>query len=216
MAQHSTVLIHKKTVTTDASKIDEEIENVFSAMQDIISLGREARQKVNDNKGIGLKYPVGELIVAHGDAKLVAGLESVRSYIEQELNVAAADENLGHRGLILTSAVTEWSSMRALPDLSKLGRKLGKQMRPVTTAIKAMDDAARMKKRVSTGWSTWGDAIGRPGLHPWWIVHDKPEKHWRGITRSLVGSLNLSFFEREANSDRGEPRMRVWRVLWSP
>ena len=35
-------------------------------------------------------------------------------------------------------------------------------------ADKARDDAHRMKK-IQKGWDAWG-------RHPWWVVHDKPEK----------------------------------------
>lgn len=94
-------------------------------MQEVIELGRAAR----DRKKLPIKTPLSEFLVVNKDAKYIAGLETVKSYIQEELNV---------RTVKLTNDEGSFVNVRADPDRDRLGKRLRGDMGKVSKAIKEL------------------------------------------------------------------------------
>ncbi|XP_017877924.1 isoleucine--tRNA ligase, cytoplasmic [Ceratina calcarata] len=108
--------------------IDEKIESAVSYMQTVIELGRVVR----DRKTIPVKYPLPKVIVIHQDPKVLKELETLKSYILEELNV---------KELIVTTDKNKYGvKLRAEPDHKTLGARLKGEFKSVTQAIKELDD----------------------------------------------------------------------------
>lgn len=91
---------------------DEAIELAVSRMQKVIELGRNIREK----KMISLKTPLKELVVLHSDKQYLEDVESLKSYIIDELNV---------RNLVITSDEAAYKvQYTAVADWPILGKKL--------------------------------------------------------------------------------------------
>lgn len=91
-------------------------------MQNIIQLGRTARERA----GTPLKTPLLSLVVI-ADKELLSDLESLQSYVKEELNV---------RDLVLSSDEARYGiQLRARVDWPTLGRKLKKDARVVRRAL---------------------------------------------------------------------------------
>lgn len=91
---------------------DEAIEVSVGRMQKVIELGRNVREK----KMISLKTPLKELVVIHSDKQYLEDVESLKSYIVDELNV---------RNLVITSDEAAYKvEYTAVADWPILGKKL--------------------------------------------------------------------------------------------
>ena len=92
--------------------IDENIERAVSRMQAVIELGRVLR----DRKTMPLKYPLPELVVIHKDQQYLKDVESLQSYVLDELNI---------KKLTLSSEKADYNvTLRAEPDHKTLGFRL--------------------------------------------------------------------------------------------
>ena len=101
---------------------DDDIQRRVSAMQKVIELGRKAR----DKRTIALKVPVFTLVVI-ADPQTLAGVESLKTYVEEELNV---------RNVILTTEEEKYNIvLEAKPDWPTLGKKLKKDAQKVRKAL---------------------------------------------------------------------------------
>ncbi|KOC69966.1 Isoleucine--tRNA ligase, cytoplasmic [Habropoda laboriosa] len=108
--------------------IDEKIEKAVSYMQTVIELGRVVR----DRKTIPVKYPLPEVVVIHQDAEVLEKIESLKSYILEELNV---------KELTVTTNKEKYGvKLRAEPDHKVLGARLKGEFKSVTQAIKELSD----------------------------------------------------------------------------
>lgn len=106
---------------------DERIEASVKCMQNVIELGRMIRER----KKIPLKLPLSTLIVVHTDGSLLHDLcNSLKSYIISELNV---------RELSISSDPLKYANLRADPNFTLLGKRLGKKMGIVAKVIKEMN-----------------------------------------------------------------------------
>lgn len=91
---------------------DEAIELAVGRMQKVIDLGRNIREK----NMISLKTPLKELVVIHSEEQYLKDIESLKSYIVDELNV---------RSLIITSDEAAYNvQYTAVADWPILGKKL--------------------------------------------------------------------------------------------
>jgi len=104
---------------------NESIETTVNAMQEIIELGRAAR----DRKKLPIKTPLDDLLVVNKDAEFIKSLSSVKSYILEELNV---------RTVRLTNDEGSFVNVRADPDRDRLGKRLRGDMGKVSKAIKEL------------------------------------------------------------------------------
>jgi isoleucyl-tRNA synthetase len=117
----------------DPSRLNEGAVEAMEALQKIVELGRNIREK----RLINLKTPVKNVVVILGKPteNVIKGMAgSLKSYILSELN-----------GWDLTIVPKEeeheWVTLSLTPDFKKLGKKFGKKMKAVATTMKAMPHA---------------------------------------------------------------------------
>lgn len=102
---------------------DEKIELAVSRMQTVIELGRNIREK----KSISLKTPLKTLVILHDDENYLKDVESLKTYIQEELNV---------RDIIITSDEEKYKvEYKAFADWPTLGKKLKKDMKKVKEGL---------------------------------------------------------------------------------
>ncbi|TRY85093.1 hypothetical protein DNTS_023042 [Danionella cerebrum] len=106
--------------------IDQRIENAVSQMQSVIELGRVIR----DRKTLPIKYPLKEVVVIHQDPEALTEIQSLQTYILEELNV---------RTLTLSTDKDRYGiRLRAEPDHMVLGKRLKAAFKSVTASIKEL------------------------------------------------------------------------------
>ncbi|KAK4268844.1 hypothetical protein QN277_022077 [Acacia crassicarpa] len=118
--------IHYCSFPEEEGKRGERIEQSVSRMMTIIDLARNIRERHNKP----LKTPLREMVIVHPDADFLEDIaEKLGEYVLEELNV---------RLLVPCNDTLKYSSLRAEPDFSILGKRLGKSMGVVAKEIKAM------------------------------------------------------------------------------
>ncbi|KAJ0016820.1 hypothetical protein Pint_11170 [Pistacia integerrima] len=118
--------IHFCRVPEEEGKRDEQIEKSVSRMMTIIDLARNIRDRHNKP----IKSPLREMIVVHPDTDFLDDITGkLREYVLEELNV---------RSLVPCNDTLKYDSLRAEPDFSVLGKRLGKSMGVVAKEVKAM------------------------------------------------------------------------------
>lgn len=102
---------------------NEVIERRVSRMQNIIELGRTARER----RAIGLKSPLKSLVVLHPDATYLEDIQLLQEYICRELNI---------RDLIATSDEARYDVQYSVTaDFPVLGKKLKQNAKKVFAAL---------------------------------------------------------------------------------
>nr|GEX44325.1 isoleucine--tRNA ligase, cytoplasmic [Tanacetum cinerariifolium] len=102
------------------------IEQSVNRMMTIIDHARNIRERHNKP----LKTPLKEMIVVHPDAEFLDDITGrLKEYVLEELNV---------KSVVPCIDQLKYSFLRAEPDFSVLGKRLGKSMRVVAEAVKAM------------------------------------------------------------------------------
>ncbi|XP_011037059.1 PREDICTED: probable isoleucine--tRNA ligase, cytoplasmic isoform X1 [Populus euphratica] len=105
---------------------NERIEQSVARMMTIIDLARNIRERHNKP----LKSPLREMIVVHPDVDFLDDIAGkLKEYVLEELNV---------RSLIPCNDTLKYASLRAEPEFSVLGKRLGKSMGVVAKEVKAM------------------------------------------------------------------------------
>ncbi|KAI5558183.1 hypothetical protein BDE02_17G022700 [Populus trichocarpa] len=105
---------------------NERIEQSVARMMTIIDLARNIRERHNKP----LKSPLREMIVVHPDVDFLDDMAGkLKEYVLEELNV---------RSLIPCNDTLKYASLRAEPEFSVLGKRLGKSMGVVAKEVKAM------------------------------------------------------------------------------
>ncbi|CAB4263187.1 unnamed protein product [Prunus armeniaca] len=113
--------IHFCSFPQAEGKRDERIEQSVTRMMTIIDLARNIRERHNKP----LKHPS-----VHPDADFLDDIAGkLREYVLEELNV---------RSLVPCNDTLKYASLRAEPDFSVLGKRLGKSMGVVAKEVKAM------------------------------------------------------------------------------
>lgn len=107
-------------------KTDERIEKSVARMMTIIDLARNIRERHNR----ALKIPLREMVVVHPDEDFLDDITGkLGEYVTEELNV---------RMLVRCSDPLKYASLRAEPDYSLLGKRLGKAMGAVAKEVKSL------------------------------------------------------------------------------
>nr|GEV16422.1 isoleucine--tRNA ligase, cytoplasmic [Tanacetum cinerariifolium] len=102
------------------------IEENVNRMMTIIDHARNIRERHNKP----LKTPLKEMIVVHPDAEFLDDITGrLKEYVLEELNV---------KSVVPCIDQLKYSFLRDEPDFSVLGKRLGKSMRVVAEAVKAM------------------------------------------------------------------------------
>ncbi|XP_024399139.1 isoleucine--tRNA ligase, cytoplasmic isoform X2 [Physcomitrium patens] len=111
------------------SEMDKRIEQSVTRMMSVIDLARNIRERHNKP----LKTPLKEMVVVHSDTNFLDDITgSLGEYVREELNV---------RNIVACNDLLKFASLRAEPDYSGLGKKLGKAMGLVAKEVKAMTQA---------------------------------------------------------------------------
>ncbi|GJY71131.1 isoleucine--tRNA ligase, cytoplasmic [Tanacetum coccineum] len=102
------------------------IEESVNRMMTIIDHARNIRERHKKP----LKTPLREMVFVHTDAEFLDDIAGkLREYVLEELNV---------KSVVPCNDPLMYATLRAEPDYSVLGKRLGKSMRVVAEAIKAM------------------------------------------------------------------------------
>ncbi|KAH7654804.1 isoleucyl-tRNA synthetase protein [Dioscorea alata] len=118
--------IHYCSFPSSNGMREERIEQSVTRMMTVIDLARAIRERHNKP----LKAPLKEMVVVHPDADFLEDITGkLREYVMEELNVKA---------IIPCNDPLKYASLRAEPDFSVLGKRLGKSMGIVAKEIKAM------------------------------------------------------------------------------
>ncbi|GKV06154.1 hypothetical protein SLEP1_g18078 [Rubroshorea leprosula] len=128
--------IHYCSIPQEEGKRGERIEESVVRMMTIIDLGRNIRERHNKP----LKMPLKEMVIVHPDANFLEDIAGkLQEYVLEELNV---------RALVACNDTLKYSSLRAEPDFSILGKRLGKSMDIVAKEVKTMsqDDILAFEK----------------------------------------------------------------------
>ena len=112
------------------------IESAVQTMQNIINGGRKVREQQKKS----MKQPLKECVIVAQEHQL-AEAKQLEEYIKSELNVGACrfEKDDG-----------TWVVNRLVPNFAKLGKKLGKDMPKVKSAIMSLDDA-KVQAFIATG-----------------------------------------------------------------
>ncbi|KAF6150031.1 hypothetical protein GIB67_002813 [Kingdonia uniflora] len=118
--------IHYCSFPQAGGKRDERIEQSVGRMMTVIDLARNIRERHNKP----LKAPLKEMVVVHPDASFLEDIAGkLKEYVLEELNI---------RSLVSCSDPLKYASLRAEPDFSVLGKRLGRAMGVVAKEVKAM------------------------------------------------------------------------------
>eukprot|EP00899_Mesostigma_viride_P008929 jgi/Mesvir1/18037/Mv09357-RA.2 len=106
------------------------MERSVARMQIVFDLARNLRERHSKP----LKFPLKEMVIVHPDADFLNDITgTLREYVMEEVNV---------RSLVPCADESLYTSTRAEPEFSALGKRLGKSMGAVAKAIKELDGAA--------------------------------------------------------------------------
>ncbi|XVF08373.1 hypothetical protein REPUB_Repub06bG0221000 [Reevesia pubescens] len=118
--------IHYCSFPQEEGKRGELIEESMARMMKIIDLARNIRDRHNKP----LKTPLREMTVVHEDEDFLCDIAGkLREYVLEELNI---------RSLVPCKDTLKYASVRAEPDFSVLGKRLGKSMGVIAKEVKAM------------------------------------------------------------------------------
>ncbi len=122
----------------DASSIDEDLERRMALARTISSIVLALR---NESK-INVRQPLSRIMVVTGPSVDRGDVERVRDVILDEVNV---------REIEYVSGSTDLVQRSARPDFRRLGKRLGKNMKAVNEAVRAMtgDELARFEEEGS-------------------------------------------------------------------
>lgn len=105
---------------------DEQIQTSIDRMTRVVELARQIRERHN----LSVKLPIRRLTVVVADAAFLGDLTGeLKHYVLDEVN---------SRELEVCSDVLRFGTVRAEPDFARLGKRLGKDMGKVTSALRAL------------------------------------------------------------------------------
>ncbi|CAL9221979.1 unnamed protein product [Arabidopsis halleri] len=111
---------------------EEAVIKSVKEMKKIIELARNIRNRKSDKRQeqLPLKIPLKEMIVVHPDAEFLDDITGkLKQYVLDELNV---------RSLVICNDTLKYASLKAVPDYSVLGKRLGKSMGFLAQEVKKM------------------------------------------------------------------------------
>jgi len=127
--------------TGDATIIDEELSVRMNLVREISSLGRAARMGAK----LKVRQPLAKVEVILADPTHEAWLRQHCSLIQEELNVKQVD---------FTREADQYITYSVLPDLKKLGPKIGKRLPALKQALAAADAAKLLAEMNTSGSAT--------------------------------------------------------------
>eukprot|EP00271_Cylindrocystis_brebissonii_P013098 TRINITY_DN3268_c0_g1_i2.p1 TRINITY_DN3268_c0_g1~~TRINITY_DN3268_c0_g1_i2.p1 ORF type:complete len:1233 (+),score=293.29 TRINITY_DN3268_c0_g1_i2:403-4101(+) len=119
--------VHYCAFPEPGGETDERIERSVARMMTVIDLGRTIRER----HARPIKTPLKNMVVVHPDASFLEDITgTLREYVEEELNV---------RCITPCANPLEYAVLKAEPDFSVLGKRLGKAMGAVAKKVKEME-----------------------------------------------------------------------------
>lgn len=112
----------------ETALIDEALEQRVELARTVASTALAIRNRV----GINVRQPLGRILVVTGDRVEEGSLEQMRDVVLDEVNVRKIEYVSSSSGLVEKSA---------RPDYKVLGKRLGRKMKPVSEAVRAMTTA---------------------------------------------------------------------------
>ncbi|KAJ3679155.1 hypothetical protein LUZ60_017166 [Juncus effusus] len=128
--------IHYCSFPCTTGQRDERIEQSVTRMMTVIDLARNIRERHNKP----LKSPLKEMVVVHPDNDFLEDITGkLKEYVMEEINV---------KSVVPCNDPLKYASLRAEPNFSALGKRLGKSMGLVGKKIKEMslDDVLAFEK----------------------------------------------------------------------
>ena len=119
--------------TADPSVIDEHLSAQMNLMREVVSLGRSARMGAK----LKVRQPLAKVELCLAQNTHQAWLEQHAGLIREELNVKKVE---------FATRADEYVAYTVLPDLKKLGPKLGKRLNLVKQALAKVDAAALLQE----------------------------------------------------------------------
>lgn len=110
----------------DAGRRKEQLEDEMAAVQAVVSLGHGLRKEYK----LKVRQPLAAAYIASADPKTLFFLKDQKHLIAEELNV---------KDVIFSNDENQFVELRAKPNFRVLGKKVGKSMKAVQTAINAFD-----------------------------------------------------------------------------
>jgi isoleucyl-tRNA synthetase len=181
----------------DESKINSNLEDAVTRMQELILLGRQKRNQT----GIKVKTPMASLTIIHQDQDLLDGISKLETYIKSELNI---------KEIKYSTKEDDYIKLYAKPNSRILGKRLGKSFGKFMGLIKNIDSKT-LKEYEANGEMTLndeklsGDDIyvyrepkeGAEVLSNRWITIDMdtvltPELINEGLAREVVNRIQRS------------------------
>jgi isoleucyl-tRNA synthetase len=112
----------------DETLIDLELERQVERVREVVGLAMALRER----ERIGVRRPLPTLTVASRDAQVRGAVQRFAGEIEGELNV---------KSVVVVEDDAELVTLTAKANFKVLGRRLGKNMKPVAQAVEALDVA---------------------------------------------------------------------------
>jgi isoleucyl-tRNA synthetase len=122
----------------DAAVVDEQLSTQMNLVRDVVSLGRNARVGAK----LKVRQPLAKVEIVLAQPKFQAWLESHAGLIREELNVKSVE---------FAPKADQYVSYAVLPDLKKLGPKVGKRLPAIKSALMTVDAPALLSQLESTG-----------------------------------------------------------------
>jgi isoleucyl-tRNA synthetase len=123
---------------SDAETMDEALSVQMALVREVVSLGRSARMGAK----LKVRQPLAQVEIVLADQTHRPWLESHAALIRQELNVKAVE---------FIEKADQYISYTILPDLKRLGPKLGKQVPIVRKHLAGADGAALLAELEANG-----------------------------------------------------------------
>ncbi len=114
-----------------AKPADTDLSDRMRLLREIVSLGRAARMSAK----LKVRQPLAKVEVVLADRRHLAWLEEHRALVAEELNVKEVE---------YPPRADQYISYTILPDLKRLGPRLGKRLSSVKTALAAADAATML------------------------------------------------------------------------
>ncbi len=112
----------------DESLIDEALSKQMNAVTEVVSAALGVRQA----KGLRVRQPLSEIVVASADSAIRAGVGRFQGQVLEELNV---------KSLTVRENLDDVLEYKVRPDMAKLGPRLGKAAGKVAAALAGMAPA---------------------------------------------------------------------------
>ena len=122
----------------DAARIDADLSAEMSLVRDVVSLGRAARTTAR----LKVRQPLAKVEIILADPRHRAWLQSHADLVREELNVKQVE---------FPARADQYVSYTVLPDLKRLGPRLGKQLPAVKQALAAADAAGLLAELEARG-----------------------------------------------------------------